>query len=71
MTKMELQIRDYTGVHCADCGFGLWKTRNVFERPTGRRSVVALVCETCFMGRPFGEEADWPDSRYWEDRDDG
>jgi hypothetical protein len=62
---MELQIRDYTGCYCADCGFGLWKTRNVFERPTTRPSVVALVCEKCFMERPFGEETDRPG---WHDR---
>jgi RNase P subunit RPR2 len=41
-------------VYCADCGFGLWKVRDVMERPTQQRSVVALVCLNCFMERPFG-----------------
>lgn len=68
MQSMELQVRDYTGCYCADCGFGLWKTKDVFERPTRWRGIVALVCRKCFMARPFGE--DWPDS-HWEERNDG
>ena len=53
MEHLRLQVRDYTGVYCADCGKPLW-TADVFERPTAERSIVALVCEACFMARPFG-----------------
>lgn len=52
------KVEDYTGCYCADCNAPLWEAE-VFKRPTAERSVVALVCEGCFMQRPFGAVGGW------------